>query len=164
MAINSYKIFLMGMSSAASATTATWQKLADIKDYPDPLQPPEMLETTTLSNKSRTYIPGIFENDAKEFTLNYDKDTFDFLHGLRGKLCGYAIWFGGTETTSGVSPTGSDGKYAWGGYLEVTPNGHGVNEVVNMTVSISPSTDVSVDGTITWGDLEDDVTPITFPT
>lgn len=34
MAISSYKSFLMGMTSSASAATPTWQKLADIKDSP----------------------------------------------------------------------------------------------------------------------------------
>ncbi len=35
MAISSYKSFLMGMTSAASATSVTWGKLVDIKDSPD---------------------------------------------------------------------------------------------------------------------------------
>jgi hypothetical protein len=165
MAISSYKVFLMGMASAPDATTVEWKKLADIKDFPDLGGAPEMLETTTLSDRAHTYIPGIEENEAKTFTLNYDKDVFDFLHGLRGALHGYAVWLGGTEAANGtVTPTGEAGKYAWGGYLDIFANGAGVNEVVNMTVTIAPSTVIGTDGTIAWGPLEDSATAITFPT
>lgn len=164
MAISSYKSFLMGMTSAATATTVTWDKLADIKDSPDLGGAPEMLETTTLSDPAHTYIPGIQESEAKTFTLNYDKDTFDFLYGLRGKLCGYAVWLGGTESGGTVTPTGDEGKYAWGGYLDVYVNGAGVNEVRNMTVTIAPATVVGVGGTVPWGYLEDDAEVITIPT
>lgn len=165
MAISSYKSFLMGMTSAASATSVTWGNLAPIKDTPDLGGSPELLETTTLSDNARTYILGIQENEAKTFTLNYDKDLFDFLYTLRGKLCGYAVWLGGTEASDGsVTPTGSEGKYAWGGYLDVYVNGAGVNEVRNMTVTISPSTVIGVDGTIAWGNLADQAEAITLPT
>ena len=164
MAISSYKSFLMGMTSAASATSVTWGKLADVKDTPDLLGAPELLETTTLSDPAHTYIPGIQESEAKTFTLNYDKDVFDFLYGLKGKLCGYAVWLGGTESNGVATPTGSDGKYAWGGYLDVYVNGAGVNEVRNMTVTISPATVIGVDGTVPWGDLADDAEAITIPT
>lgn len=162
MAISSYKVFLMGMTSAPDASAVTWAKLADIKDFPDLGGAPEMLETTTLSDKAHTYIPGIDENEAKTFTLNYVKEVFDYLHGLRGQLHGYAVWLGGTEAADGsVTPTGTSGKYAWGGYLDVFANGAGVNEVVNMTVTIAPATVIGVDGTINWGPLADEATAIT---
>lgn len=165
MAISSYKTFLMGMTSAPDAQTATWGKLADVKDTPDLGGAPEMLQTTTLSDRAHTYIPGIQENEAKSFTLNYDKDTFDFLYGLRGKLHGFAVWLGGTEATDGsVTPTGDRGKYAFGGYIDVYVNAMGVNEVANMTVTIAPSTVIGVDGTINWGGLADEAEAITIPT
>lgn len=165
MAISSYKTFLMGMTSAPDAQTVTWGKLSDVKDSPDLGGAPEMLETTTLTDRARTYIPGIQENEAKTFTLNYDKDIFDFLYSLRGVLHGFAVWLGGTEDADGsVTPTGEYGKYAWGGYLDVYVNSAGVNEVRNMTVTIAPSTVIGVDGSITWGYLADEAEAITIPT
>jgi len=165
MAISSYKSFLMAMTSAPDAAQATWGNLAPIKDSPDLGGAPEMLETTTLADRARTYIPGIQENEAKTFTLNYDKTLFDYLYSLRGQLHGYAVWLGGTEAADGsVTPTGEFGKYAWGGYLDVYVNSVGVNEVRNMTVTIAPSTVIGVDGTIAWGALADEATAITLPT
>lgn len=67
MAISTYKIFLMQSADGKS----TWEKLIDIKDFPDLGGTPEMLETTTLSDSMQTYIPGIQSLDALEFTSNY---------------------------------------------------------------------------------------------
>ena len=65
MAISTYKIFLMQKKEAA------WEKLIDIKEFPDLGGTPEMLETTTLTDRMQTYIPGIQSLDALEFTSNY---------------------------------------------------------------------------------------------
>ena len=65
MAISTYKIFLM------QKNTSAWEKLIDIKEFPDLGGAPEMLETTTLSDKMQTYIPGIQSLDSLEFTANY---------------------------------------------------------------------------------------------
>ena len=58
MAISTYKIFLM------QKNTSAWEKLIDIKEFPDLGGAPEMLETTTLSDKMQTYIPGIQSLDS----------------------------------------------------------------------------------------------------
>ena len=141
MAISTYKIFLMHKAKEAEA----YEKLIDIKDFPELGGTPEMLETTTLSNKMQTYIPGIQSLDGLEFTANYTKADFTTLKALEGPDHDFAVWFGGTESASGVTPTGSDGKFEFSGQLSVFVNGGGVNEVVSMTISIAPSSEI-VDG------------------
>ncbi len=138
-AISTYKIFLMKKSES------TYEKLVDIKDFPDLGGAPEMLETTTLSDKMQTYIPGIQSNDALEFTSNYNKTDFTTLKALEGAETEFAVWFGGTEAGGVVTPTGTDGKFNFKGYLSVFPVGGGVNEVVDMTINIAPSTAITVD-------------------
>ena len=140
MAISTYKIFLMKKAT----TGETYEKVIDIKDFPDLGGAPEMLDTTTLSDKMQTYIPGIQSLDALEFTANYTKADFTKLKALEGKEESYAVWFGGEETGSTLTPTGSDGKFEFKGQLSVFPVGGGVNEVVNMTVTIAPSTPINV--------------------
>ena len=140
MAISTYKIFLMKKAT----TGETYEKVIDIKDFPDLGGAPEMLDTTTLSDKMKTYIPGIQSLDALEFTANYTKADFTKLKALEGKEESYAVWFGGEETGSTLTPTGSDGKFEFKGQLSVFPVGGGVNEVVNMTVTIAPSTPINV--------------------
>lgn len=138
MAISTYKIFLMKKGSSGD----TYTKLVDIKDFPDLGGAPEMLETTTLSDGSQTYIPGIQSQESLEFNANYDKTDFTTLKALEGQELEYAVWFGGTESNGIVTPTGSDGKFNFKGRLSVFPVGGGTNEVVNMTISIAPSTPV----------------------
>ena len=140
MAISTYKIFLMKKAS----TGDTYEKVIDIKDFPDLGGAPEMLETTTLSDKMQTYIPGIQSLDALEFTANYTKEDFTKLKALEGKEESYAVWFGGTESGGVLTPTGSDGKFEFTGQLSVFPVGGGVNEVVDMTITIAPSTPITV--------------------
>lgn len=140
MAISTYKIFLMKKASAGD----TYEKVIDIKDFPDLGGAPEMLETTTLSDKMQTYIPGIQSLDALEFTANYTKEDFTKLKALEGEEESYAVWFGGTESSGVLTPTGSDGKFEFKGQLSAFPVGGGVNEVVDMTVTIAPSTPITV--------------------
>lgn len=138
MAISTYKIFLMMQGSGS-----TYEKLVDIKDFPDLGGAPEMLETTTLSDKMQTYIPGIQSLDALEFTANYTKTDFDTLKALEGQNKKFAVWMGATESGGNLTPTGSDGKFEFEGQLSVFPVGGGVNEVVDMTITIAPSTPIT---------------------
>lgn len=131
MAISTYGIYLMHKVSD------TYEKLIDIKDFPDLGGAPEMLETTTLSDKMQTYIPGIQSLDGLEFTANYTKADFTKLKALEGKDESYAVFFG---------EDGADGKFEFNGSLSVFPVGGGVNEVVGMTVSIAPSTPIEFVG------------------
>ena len=138
MAISTYKIFLMKKSTSA------YEKLIDIKEFPDLGGAPEMLETTTLSDNMQTYIPGVQSLDALEFTANYTKEDFTKLKALEGQECEFAVWFGGTGEGGILTPTGTDGKFEFKGQLSVFPVGGGVNEVVDMTVTIAPSTPITM--------------------
>ncbi len=138
MAISTYKVFLM-----KKGTGDEYQKLVDIKEFPDLGGEPEMLETTTLSDKMQTYIMGIQSNEGLTFTANYTKTDFTTLKGLEGVAGSYAVWFGGTESNGVVTPTGSDGKFSFDGELSVFPVGGGVNEVVDMSITIAPSSVIS---------------------
>ena len=138
MAISTYKIFLMRQNESA------WEKVIDIKEFPDLGGAPEMLETTTLSDKMQTYIPGIQSLDSLEFTANYNLDDYKALKALEGKDEKYAVWFGGSEEANVLTPTGDSGKFEFSGSLSVYANGGGTNEVVEMTITIAPSTVITM--------------------
>ena len=138
MAISTYKSFLMHKVSDA------WEKLIDIKSFPDLGGAPELLETTTLSDGMTTNIMGIQSLDALEFECNYTKADYTKLKAMEGEDGDFAVWLGGTEAGGSVTPTGTDGKFEFKGQLSVYVNGGGVNEVVNMTVSIAASTPITM--------------------
>lgn len=139
MAISTYKTFLMMKKEQ------TWEKVIDIKEFPDLGGAPELIETTTLSDKMQTNINGVQSLDALEFTANYTLDDYKKLQALEDTEHEYAVWFGGTETGGVLTPTGDDGKYKFKGQLAVYINGAGTNEVVEMTISIASSTVISID-------------------
>ena len=138
MATSSYKTFLMQKKENA------YEKLVDIKDFPDLGGAPEMLETTTLSDPMQTYIEGIQSQDALEYTINYDLATYQELLAMKGTETEFSVWFGGNEENGVVTPTGAEGKFNFKGYLSVRVVGKGVNEVKEAIISIAPSTPITL--------------------
>lgn len=138
MATSTYKTFLMHGTTSGSNTT--YEKLVDITEFPDIGADPEMLETTTLSDKMKTFILGIQGNEGMTFSANFDATAYQALKALEGKNEKYAVWFGGTESNGEVTPSGSEGKFSFSGELAVHPTGGGVNEVRGMSITIAPST------------------------
>ena len=138
MATSSYKTFLMHKVAEA------FEVLVPIKDFPDLGGAPEMLETTTLSDSMQTYIEGIQSQDALEFTINYDLTTYEKIAAMKGKETQFSVWFGGSETAGELTPTGDEGKFDFKGYISIRVNGKGVNEVKEATLSIAPSTPITL--------------------
>lgn len=134
-----YMSFLM-----VEGTGSTYTKVADIKDYPDILSAPEIVETTTLSDGARTYNDGLRGTDGNmDFTANYDLTTVTAIEALMGEEKSYALWFGGTESqTAGEDPTpsGNLGKFGGKGKISYTVSGKGVNDVREIVIHITPTT------------------------
>ncbi|MBO5706429.1 MAG: hypothetical protein J6S05_05470 [Bacteroidaceae bacterium] len=125
MAINTYGITLKWGESATDV-----KKVVDIKDFPDMIGDPEMLETTTLSDAQVTNIPGIKGSDMLTFTCNYTKADFTAVNADAEKPLHYALEF-------------SDGsKFTWQGQHTCGLPGKGVNEVVEFTINIAASSPV----------------------
>lgn len=126
MAINTYGVSLEWGTSAEAVT-----KVIDIKDFPDLIGDPEMLETTTLSDAQVTNIPGIKGSDMLTFTYNFTKEDFAKVEADANKPLHYALKF-------------SDGsKFTWEGQHTSGLPGKGVNEVIEATVNIAASTPVT---------------------
>lgn len=103
-------------------------KSYDIKDFPVILGERSALETTTLSDDAQTYIPGIRQqSESFPFVTNYDPTVYGELDKLTGdQEC--KLTFG-------------DGSgYTWSGKVSVSVNEGSVDAVIEMTISITPST------------------------
>lgn len=125
MAISTY---LATLKWGTDATTVA--KVVDIKDFPDLMGEPNMLETTTLSDAAQTFIPGIKSTDIMTFTYNYTKADFDKVKADEGKALYYELAF-------------SDGSaFVWQGSHVATLPGKGVDEVIEAGIAIAPSTTV----------------------
>lgn len=97
-----------------------------IKDTPVIMAKRSSLETTTLSDDARTYIPGIREtSESFDFTANYDSEVFATLNSLtEAQKCALVY---------------SDGSgYTWDGKISASVNEAAVDAVLEMTISITP--------------------------
>ena len=126
MAMNSYSITLKW-----GTTSTDVEKVIDIKDFPDLMGEPDMLETTTLSDAQVTNIPGIRSSDSMSFTYNYDSATFAKVEADAGTHLFYELAF----------PDGS--KFTWEGQHTSSIPGKGVNEVLEASVVVAASTPVT---------------------
>ena len=129
MAISTYQCTLNYKTSSSGSYT----KLADIKDFPDMIGEPNNLETTTLSDGQQTFIPGIKQSEGVlQFTINWDKTVCATIQGLEEQDLYFELEF-------------SDGSnFDWEGQLTLSVNGGGVDEVVEGTINIIPSTPITI--------------------
>ena len=126
MAINTY-----GISLKWGASTDAAAKVVDIKDFPDMIGDPELLDTTTLSDAQVTNIMGIKGSDLLTFTCNYTSADFKKVNDDAEKALFYVLEF-------------SDGsKFTWQGQHTCGLPGKGVNEVVEFTINIAASSTVA---------------------
>lgn len=121
MAISTYGVSLKYGESSATTEIV-------IKDFPEILGGRSALETTTLKDDAQTFIPGIRQQpESFDFTANYDATVMNTLNALTSaQKCELSF---------------SDGsKYSWEGYISARTNEGSVDAVIEMTVSITPTT------------------------
>lgn len=117
MAINSYNTKL-----------TIGSKEYKIKDFPSILGQRSALETTTLSDDAQTYIPGIRQqSDSFAFLANYEATVYAEINAMTGEQ----------ECTLTF---GDGSKYTWEGSVSVSINEGSVDAVLEMTISVTPST------------------------
>ena len=99
-----------------------------IKDFPAILGERSSLETTTLSDDAQTFIPGIRQQSENfPFLANYDATVYAEINALTGdQEC--KLTFG-------------DGSgYTWQGSVSASINEGSVDAVLEMTITVTPST------------------------
>ena len=104
------------------------EKEYPIKDFPSILGKRSALETTTLSDDAQTYISGIRQTEESfDFGANYSASDYDTINKLEGdQECKLTF--------------GDGSSYSWSGSVSASINEGGVDEVLGMTISVTPST------------------------
>lgn len=103
-------------------------KSYDIKDFPSILGQRSSLETTTLSDDAQTFIPGIRQQSENfPFLANYSSEVYAEINALTGE--------------QDCKLTFSDGSgYSWKGGVSCSVNEGSVDAVLEMTISVTPTT------------------------
>lgn len=133
MAISTAKTYLM--YKGKDGTSADYEMLCPITNYPDMGSTPSKLDTTDLSaEKFKTSILGLQEAPDLTFEANYDKTLFTKINGLSGKTYAFELQFGAG---------GAEGKFDWDGQVVAYVTGGGVDEVRKMTIVVSAETEIT---------------------
>lgn len=127
--------------------TGAYTRLCDAKTIGSPIGSPNLVEITSLENSIQTYLEGIKTSDAIEVTANLETADYVALEALKGKTLEF-IFLYGSDGLGGVL------KVKRSGTVTVAPNDVGGNdEALEMTITITPSTDaVVVTDTVTSAD------------
>jgi hypothetical protein len=130
MAFSSYNSKLM--YNSGTDETPVWEQVAPIKGIPQIGGEPEQLETTTLDDAIQTFIDGIQSQEAMTFTMNANKAQRTTIKAITGAEKTFSIWLG----NDGL---GGEGKFTGTGKLSIYINEADVNAVVEMTLTLTPT-------------------------
>lgn len=117
-----------------------------IKDYPDLGGKPELIETTTLADVNQTFIPGIQTYSDFSFTANYESSVYSAIKTAgetaiaNNEPIACSVNFMALSSAGTGTSTGSVSFYA---FPSVFITGGGVNEVRNMTITLTPTSEIS---------------------
>lgn len=111
-----------------SATTLN--KMCDIKDVPDMISDPNLLDATTLSDPMQKQIFGIIQADTKAFTANYNKTDYASV-----KATAYDETSESNKDKYYALKMQDGSGFTWQGMHQVGLSGFGVDEVVEMTIN-----------------------------
>ena len=112
------------------ASESALTKLCDIKDVPDLISDPNLLDATTLSDSVQVQIPGIMQSDTKTFTANYNKVDFESV----SKTAYDETKEENTDNYYALKMQDGSG-FTWKGVHTVGLSGFGVDEVVEMPIN-----------------------------
>lgn len=117
------------------AQSSSLTEVPDLQDFPDLMGAPDKIETTTMKNTSRTYIPGL--KDPGDM-------AFNFLYSGMGASSNYAILktaqdSGATQYFQLEFPDKSG--FAWQGKVTLSVPGKGIGEALQFTANITPTSE-----------------------
>lgn len=123
-------ISTQGIKLMHSTSGTGYTELCRIKDYPDLIGDPNLIDVTDLQDTQQTNIPGVKTSDLLTFTSNYTKEQYTQAATNEGEAGYYALQL-------------SDGSgWKWQGSHTLGVPGHGVDEAVEFTVNCTNSTPV----------------------
>lgn len=125
----------IGSTLEFSEDGTAFTKLCPIKSFPALGGSPEQIEITDMEDESQAFIPGVQSVEAMEFTANYTLESYTAVNAKAGKPGTYKINLG---------KDGANGVATWQGQHSVFVNEGEVNGAIEMTITVTPSTKVSV--------------------
>lgn len=113
---------------------SNFNDLTNLQEIPDLGGDTDAVEVTTLDDAAHMYINGLKDyGESLDFTFLYDKTQFTTLNELTGSI-DWKVTFPGTGANT----------FTFSGECSAKINGIGVNDAITYTLSIKPSTAITV--------------------
>lgn len=118
-------------------TANSLSELCKIKTYPQLNGEREQIESTDLTDTAQTFVPGVQSVENMQFTANFTTTAYTSLK-TNALTDGYfELDFGGN----------AGAKATWEGQYDVYVNEGEVNGLIEMTITVYPSTVVTIAAT-----------------
>jgi len=114
-------------------------ELCKIKTFPQLNGEREQIESTDLTDSAQTFVPGVQSVENMQFTANFTTAAYTSLKANALTDGFFELEFGGN----------AGAKATWEGQYDVYVNEGEVNGLIEMTISVYPSTIVTVAATAT---------------
>lgn len=135
MASSSVGSFLM----IKKAESSQYEKLVNIRSYPDLGAEPNMLDADTLSHTFIPQIRGRQQAVSGSYTILYDLNDIKTLKTYEGQEHEFSLWFGGEDSDGDglMEPTGSLGKWDFKGSYTIIVTGADGEAVREATLAFA---------------------------
>ena len=114
-------------------------ELCKIKTFPQLNGEREQIESTDLTDSAQTFVPGVQSVENMQFNANFTTAAYTSLKANALTDGFFELDFGGN----------AGAKATWEGQYDVYVNEGEVNGLIEMTISVYPSTIVTVAATAT---------------
>ena len=115
-------------------TANSLTELCKIKTYPQLNGEREQIESTDLTDTAQTFVPGVQSVENMNFTANFTLAAYQSLKTNALTQGFFELDFGGS----------SGAKATWEGQYDVYLNEGEVNGLIEMTITVYPSTVVAI--------------------
>ncbi len=115
-------------------TSGSLTELCKIKTYPQLNGEREQIESTDLTDEAQTFVPGVQSVENMQFTANFTTASYQSLKTNALKDGFFELDFGGN----------AGAKATWEGQYDVYVNEGEVNGLIEMTITVYPSTVVTI--------------------
>lgn len=132
MAITTQGVQLLYGASASALT-----QLCRIKDYPDLIGAPNLVDVTDLTDTQQTNIPGVLTSDVMTFLANYTDEAYTAANTSANTPGYYAL-----RLSTGAG-------WTWQGEHTIGVPGEGVDNAVEFQVHCTNSTPITYSENIT---------------
>lgn len=128
----------IGTMLEISEDGSAWVKLCPIKSFPQLGGSPEQIEITDMESETQEYIPGVQSVSEMTFSANYTLASYTAVKEKAKTPLKYRVKLG----KDGIAGTAS-----WEGQHDVYVNEGEVNGSIGMTITVFPSSKVTVAAT-----------------